>query len=31
VGYRMELGPNRDGAVCFTLASGPADRSTVDA
>jgi len=29
-GYRLELGPNRDGAVCFTLASAPADRSPVD-
>ena len=29
-GYRIELGPNRDGAVCFTLASAPADRSPVD-
>ena len=29
-GYRLELGPNRDGAVCFTLASGLSDRSRVD-
>jgi signal transduction histidine kinase len=29
-GYRLELGPNRDGAVCFALASGPADRSPVE-
>ncbi|HET9470758.1 MAG TPA: ATP-binding protein [Usitatibacter sp.] len=29
-GYLLELGSNRDGAVCFTLASGPADRSRVD-
>jgi len=29
-GYRIELGPNRDGAVCFTLASAPTDRSPVD-